>query len=57
VPFGLPTPADFEVPLGAVDGVLKTSWSRTEVGALKAVKRPQLAETRVTLKILQGCMV
>jgi hypothetical protein len=45
VPFGLLTSANYEIPLGAVDGVLKTSWSRTEVGALKAVKRPKLADT------------
>jgi hypothetical protein len=57
VPFGLLTSANYEIPLGAVDGVLKTSWSRTEVGALKAVKRPKLAETRVTLMIAQGCMI
>jgi hypothetical protein len=57
VPLGLPIPADYEVPLGAVSGVLRTSWSRTEVGTLKAVKRPKLTETRATLMIAQGCMV
>jgi hypothetical protein len=43
VPLDLPTPADFEAPLGAVDGVLKTSWSELKSALGRLFNQPKLA--------------
>jgi hypothetical protein len=43
VPLGMPTPTDLGATLGAVDGVLKTSWSEL-LGRL--FNRLKLASTR-----------